>query len=171
MSPEIGRNSRDKFTPLLVIALTVVLIWFATWGLMTAYLDSPEERGQFGDMFGSINALFSGLAFAGIIYTILLQRKELALQREELVATRQELQRSAEAQEKAQFELSKQVSNQIRAARIHGLSTLVGHYTERLGQSNDNPVAHYTNMAPLVAKRDQFLADLIHELEATHEVS
>jgi hypothetical protein len=34
-------------------------------------------RGQFGDKFGAINSLFAGLAFAGIIFTILLQRGEL----------------------------------------------------------------------------------------------
>ena len=50
-----------------------------------------EDRGTFGDMFGAANALFSGLAFAGIIYAVLLQRKELQLQRQELVATRKEL--------------------------------------------------------------------------------
>ncbi|MDR6554663.1 hypothetical protein [Paenibacillus qinlingensis] len=42
------------------------------------------KRGTFGDMFGAVNSLFSGLAFAGIIYTIYLQRKELTLQREEI---------------------------------------------------------------------------------------
>lgn len=40
--------------------------------------------GAFGDSFGYVNSLFSGLAFAGVIYAILLQRKELELQREEL---------------------------------------------------------------------------------------
>jgi hypothetical protein len=42
-------------------------------------------------MFGAANALFSGFAFAGVIFAILLQRRELALQREELRFTRVEL--------------------------------------------------------------------------------
>ncbi len=46
------------------------------------------DRGSFGDMFGGLNALFSGFAFVGIIYTILLQRIELKLQRKELELTR-----------------------------------------------------------------------------------
>ena len=61
---------------------------------------SHEAKGQFGDSFGALNALFSGLAFAGIIYTIQLQRKELNYQREELRLTRFELKRSTDAQEK-----------------------------------------------------------------------
>jgi hypothetical protein len=39
-----------------------------------------EARGQFGDMFGVVNTLFTGLAFAGLIYTILLQRKDFEMQ-------------------------------------------------------------------------------------------
>jgi hypothetical protein len=35
-------------------------------------------------MFGAVNALFSGLAFAGVVYAIFLQRIDLALQRKEL---------------------------------------------------------------------------------------
>lgn len=42
-------------------------------------------------MFGAINALFSGAAFAGIVYAIILQRRELALQREEMRLAREEL--------------------------------------------------------------------------------
>jgi uncharacterized membrane protein len=49
-----------------------------------------EQRGTFGDMFGSVNAVFSGLAFAGIILTIFMQKKELEYQREELRDTRKE---------------------------------------------------------------------------------
>ena len=48
-------------------------------------------------MFGGINALFTGLALAGAIYTILLQRHELELQREELRLTREQLHASAES--------------------------------------------------------------------------
>ena len=50
-----------------------------------------ECRGQFGDSFGAINALFAGLAFAGVIYAIILQKKELGLQRDELGLQRREL--------------------------------------------------------------------------------
>lgn len=42
-------------------------------------------------MFGAVNALFSGFAFAALFYAIWLQRYELRLQRLELKATRSEL--------------------------------------------------------------------------------
>ena len=39
-------------------------------------IGDSEKQGQFGDQFGAVNALFSGLAFAGLIFTIILQKKE-----------------------------------------------------------------------------------------------
>jgi len=59
---------------------------------------SIEERGFIGDSFGSINALFAGCAFAGVVYAILMQREELRLERKELKMTREELARLASAQ-------------------------------------------------------------------------
>jgi len=32
------------------------------------------ERGTFGDMFGGLNTVFAGFAFAGLIVAILMQR-------------------------------------------------------------------------------------------------
>ena len=42
-------------------------------------------------MFGAVNALFSGLAFAGLIVTLIMQHEELGLQRNELAQTNDEL--------------------------------------------------------------------------------
>ncbi|GAB3960174.1 hypothetical protein GCM10028805_57460 [Spirosoma harenae] len=70
----------------------------ALWGL-NGLLYWYGERGTFGDMFGAVNALFSGLALAGIIISIQMQSNELALQREELALTRDEL-----AATRAEFE-------------------------------------------------------------------
>lgn len=69
------------------LILFVILIWCATIFLLHDY----QDRGTFGDMFGAANALFSGLAFVGVITAILLQKNELKLQREELGYTRAEL--------------------------------------------------------------------------------
>lgn len=82
-------------------------------------------------MFGAVNALFSGLAFAGIIYTILPQRRELELQREELRATRTELARSASAQEKSEQALQAQVE----AAEFGQRLTAINHMLEFSQQS------------------------------------
>ncbi|WP_300435619.1 hypothetical protein [Zoogloea sp.] len=74
----------------IVTSLTVFSIWWLSGMLIDHFVDEAS-RGTFGDKFGAINALFSGLAFAAIIYTMLMQRAELMLQREELKANRLEL--------------------------------------------------------------------------------
>ena len=71
--------------------LIIVLILFLG-NLCLIFLPySKEARGTFGDQFGAVNALFSGLAFAGLIYTIILQRHDLKLQRRDLHYQRRDL--------------------------------------------------------------------------------
>ena len=76
---------------LLSVMIVMVLVLFLS-NLCLVFLPYDEnERGTFGDQFGAVNALFSGLAFAGLIYTIILQRRDLAIQRRDLQLQRKEL--------------------------------------------------------------------------------
>jgi hypothetical protein len=77
-------DKRNQYV-LRIFAVVVVL-----WVICGFSLYWVKDRGTIGDMFGTVNALFSGLAFAGIIITILLQRQELKLQRRELRLSRKE---------------------------------------------------------------------------------
>ena len=101
----------------------VLLVWLASWVVVTKNLQGWEERAGFGDMFGAVNALFSGLALAGIVYAIFLQRQELELQREELRYTRLELARSADAQMQATVAFDQQV-------RVMAITALIAAETE-----------------------------------------
>ena len=69
----------------------VLVTFLLSWLCIDLFIENPNDRGTFGDKFGAVNSLFSGLAFAGLIYTIYLQKEELRLQREELQETRQEM--------------------------------------------------------------------------------
>lgn len=73
------------------ISILVALVWGGIGIWLPPFLVGSVKAGSFGDQFGAVNALFSGLAFAGVIYAVVLQSKELALQREELEQTRQVL--------------------------------------------------------------------------------
>ncbi len=64
------------------------LVIFLSWPIQEF---SISQFGTFGDSFGLLTSLFSGLAFAGLIITIIMQKEELTLQREELELTRREL--------------------------------------------------------------------------------
>lgn len=91
-----------------------------------------KEIEAYGNILGPVNALFSGLAFSGIIITILFQSKELSLQRQELIITREELKRSANAQENSEKALNRQAENLKISAKLTALNTLVNYYTENL---------------------------------------
>ena len=71
------------------LSAAVIAIWLIF--LLLAWLLFPDwaTRGTFGDTFGAVNSLFSGLALAGVIFALLLQRTELGLQREELRMNRE----------------------------------------------------------------------------------
>lgn len=75
---------------------------------MVFFVPNENTRGTFGDQFGAVNALFSGLAFAGLIYTIILQRRDLELQRHDLAIQRQELQLTRKEMEEQTAEFEKQ---------------------------------------------------------------
>ena len=82
-------RKRIIYSPFVFVI--VIIIWALTFLLIFVYKgDHAYERGIFGDMFGAVNALFSGLAFAGLIITLKMQREELKLQRKELNQTNTE---------------------------------------------------------------------------------
>jgi Putative phage abortive infection protein len=72
--------------PIFVTAIVVIVFWLANlkYGLTL----SDKERGIFGDMFGAVNALFSGLAFAGVIYAVIMQRHEISIAKDEIAYTK-----------------------------------------------------------------------------------
>ncbi len=102
----------------LLISLGIVIICILNVLIMPFIFKDLSDRGSFGDMFGGINALFSGLAMAGVIIAIILQKTELILQREELELTRKELEKTATT--------NKQQANiQKLSSEILGLSSLL----------------------------------------------
>lgn len=65
-------------------ALLVTVIWAASAVLLYWSVEDFSKSGTFGDSFGVLNTLFSGLAFAGIIVSIKMQNDEMREQRKEL---------------------------------------------------------------------------------------
>lgn len=97
-----------------VALCAVVAVWWCAVPLAGFVVGlKPDATMDVGDAFAAVSALFSGLAFVGVIGAILLQRnqimlqaqelrlqrEELALQREEMTRNRAELERSATAAE------------------------------------------------------------------------
>lgn len=86
---------KSPIRTLVLIAVIILLfvVIYATFLLKVSNegeVFSIQDAGMFGDSFGILTSLFSGLAFAGIIVTVWMQHHELSLQRNELELTRQE---------------------------------------------------------------------------------
>jgi len=128
---------------LLILSITII------YGIILN--SSSNARGTFGDMFGGLNAIFSGFAFAGIIITILMQMDELSL-------TRDELRKSAEAQYESQIALNKQLQSMNMTSRIE---TVKG-YIDAFGSTADRD-------KKLIAK--SVLAELTEQLFYEDEFS
>jgi len=139
------------------IGVISVLVIIALWILTYFLLRDIDKRGTLGDMFGTLNALFSGLAFAGIIFTILLQRKELKYQREELQATRKEFVIQNKTLKSQRFEntffglinLHNQIVNDIDDKKGDGYSS-----PEEVISGRDVFFQAYLELRPLLAKKN-----------------
>lgn len=83
-----AKASRGLGLPLWVWILIAFLIWLLSWLFMAWCFPFGageakgvwENRGHFGDMFGACNALASLLAFAGLLYTVQVQQREIRRQ-------------------------------------------------------------------------------------------
>ena len=86
-------NNDDKWLCQLMWAIGfVLLVMMLSAFFVIKLIEGWDHRGQFGDLFGVVNALFSGLAFAGLIITIRQQHIDLKYQRQAIEQTNQEMQ-------------------------------------------------------------------------------
>ena len=130
-----GSGGRDLGELWVVGALVLVLaLWVATPFAVPALIGlfgRPDAAGQynnsglFSDMFGAVNSLFTGVAFVGVAYTIILQRRELRGQVEEL-----QRQQAAETEQLSRYQaqlaldreaLELQRAENARQLELHGL--------------------------------------------------
>ena len=92
-------NGQLKTKSIFWTSVCIVIIVCVAYFLLFYFVVpvNMEKRGQFGDMFGFIGALFSGLAFAGLIVTMLQQREDLQNQKDEIILQRKDLEAQTEA--------------------------------------------------------------------------
>lgn len=121
---------------IILVSIAIIISLPIYFLLVYHFYPGMTERGQFGDMFGALNAIFSGLALLGVIYAILLQKKDLELQREELKLTRDELSRTAKAQENSEKALLEQATSLKITAQLNGKSAILQHYNTLIEMTN-----------------------------------
>ncbi|MFV0500647.1 MAG: hypothetical protein ACK5MH_03520 [Bacteroidales bacterium] len=101
-------QKKEKNIVLIISVFVITLIVFALGWYLFELKYPSKQNPDFPDKFAAISALFTGLAFAGVICTIILQSRELKLQRQELEDTREELKGQKEAAQKQNELLERQ---------------------------------------------------------------
>lgn len=115
-SPDSNKdNSKTKRLWLGFPAIFLIWLAYAYWQAPLAN-DSPFDR---------LNTLFSGFAFWGLIYAILLQKSELELQRKELELTRCEVRGQREQLETQNITLKQQSFENTFFSLVNLLTNLV----------------------------------------------
>src|SRR3954447_4954476 len=84
----------------IVAAILALIVWLAclTIALREAWCKDKEAiaaSGQIGDTFGAVNALFTGFALIGLVYTAVLQRQEIRTQEQDSQENKRALQRES----------------------------------------------------------------------------
>ena len=96
----VGATTVDSnFWKPLGIGVSIVSVIF----ILFLVLFADKKFGAFGDSFGILSSLFTGLAFAGVVAALWVQRQDLKL-------TQQELQKSVKAQQDMAAEMQKQLT-------------------------------------------------------------
>lgn len=95
-----------------IAVVFVILAWLVTMVAVPAFFKGPSSVNEFGDMFGAVNALFSGLALAALIATLWLQHQEL---------------------EKQSVMQREQAATLKQTARLHAVNGLLNSYTQQIG--------------------------------------
>jgi hypothetical protein len=95
---------QEKLHLLFIFLFCVVGLWLISWLFLAVFFPFPDNSGEFGDMFGAVNSLFSGLTFAGIGYSIVLQRREIKMQRNQVSLTYKESKKQNKNLKRQRFE-------------------------------------------------------------------
>jgi len=172
----IEKSTKDKgqgFGLLLFLLFIVVALWLAIPTLSFKLMSSgstAQDMGTFGDAYGSTNALFAGLAFAGLIWTIIQQQSEIKLQRKMFKAQLDEqieARKSMGDQAAAQLNMIKAINTLTSAtsiqAQIARQVALLQFTNERISDmsSSENQVVRIANQAPYIAEADRIKETLL----------
>lgn len=101
-----SRNTPWKWVGISVAIgiLIVAALWWWLPGHLTAKYSAVGQKGSFGDIYGSVTSLFTGITFALLMGTIVGQLIELRAQRTELALQRVQLQGQNDTSKQQRFE-------------------------------------------------------------------
>ncbi len=148
---------------LLVLLLAVVGMWLWIPPFLMSDITDIEQRGLHGDSFGSVNSLFTGLAFAALIFTILLQQREIRLQREDLKSQMEEM-RLSRAEIARQGDLQqKQIALDTASLKMKNLEVKIAEI--QISAEQWTPDARLKNVKPQFEEVKQQMQQILDRLD------
>ena len=109
---------------LAAFLFVIAASWYFPDFVQNHYGYAGTDAGTFGDQYGALNTFFSGLAFAGLVIAILLQREDLKLQREEMREARVE---AAKQTKEAEAQTALMAEQTLSACMFSYLETMQKH--------------------------------------------
>lgn len=157
------------FFGVLFVGLLIGIVPWVVFSLRPDWAKAfPDKAGLWGDSFGFVNALLSALAFAGVLVTLWMQRRELQLQRDEMKLTRQELKATREEHQRMAKSQEQSENRLFLAAYMNALESLrqLSQWRMTANPARDQP-ATFPVVEGLVvqARVSQSLQILVRDLE------
>ena len=100
-------------------------------------------------MFGMVNSLFSGLAFGGVVYTLLIQRKEID--------------RNVQVQEQSEKAFRDQLKTMNQTLEITALDSLIKSYSSIAAERKGNADEYYR----IINQREKLIKSVEQYLHKT----
>lgn len=138
------------------------------------FSEKQEVWGQFGDFIGgTVNPVLSFLSLLALVFTVVLQtrqlensRTELANSKAELEATREEMRRSAEAQREMAKAAQAQAEYSNISARLSALNAALAVTSESLVQAQrEGPLAGPGTLLGLRERKTQIANEILRLTE------
>ena|ERR1044072_5150964 len=105
-----------------VITIIAIIIEVISGVVMYFYFKGDwDKASKFGDSFGATSTLFSGIALAGVIYTLILQKKAIEEQKNQFKKADEDFKLTHENREKTFSIFQMQVNELSRAAEIQAI--------------------------------------------------
>lgn len=140
----------------------------------TKFQKIGERYGTYGDSYGSLNTLFSGLAFGILIISLFMQRQELQAQRNELEAQRNEIKESNEIAKQQRLITEQQKllnEQQIHDAKVQNFYTLLFRFLDEKNRKiNDLELSYDSNIKGDYIF-DRFFNNVLNRLKSTYFTS
>ena len=173
---EMVEERAINYKPLVLLLLLIFFFWIFADRVVGWCLLQSGAQASVAEIYGAVNALFTGLAFAGFLFTVYLQRRELEiqrqelrLQRKELKMTREELARTATAQESSETALRKQATVMAgqavlsaKTARISAAATIIDNLVR---QREDDRLT-----GTAASRIASMIGDFLDEIEVQHNI-